>query len=207
MTFVVLVLCANAHAVGGGDVKIDSTNQNAEKADPLTPEERIQLDLLSIDQSPYKKKKQDVNTFVYPYKRSLGYRFGAVFDSDKLRDSELPVSIGATYMFFRRKIPRVEIYFNYFSDATAQVGATKRYMYHEPNHFRPFWSWGASLNIEPDERFATATNIDNYQATISAGMEDVLILAKSFRLELQIAAGLENQSAIVYLGSTWGMHP
>jgi len=208
MTFVVLSFCAVAKAVPGGEITIEvDTKTNSASNENSDAELSLQADLLAIDQSPFKKPKQQVKEFIYPYRRSFGYRIGALFDTERLRETELPLSLGGTYMFHRRKSPRLELSFNYFTDATAQLGIAHRYFFNEPNHLRPFWSYGVSLNIEPDERFATAANLDNYQGTISIGMEDVLVSSKSFRIELQLAAGLENQSAIVFLGSTWGLHP
>jgi len=189
----------------GGAIDLEDKPSRAENPES-TINEIFEQRLLAPDQSPLKKQHHFAKKFYYPYKKSLSVVAGLLLDIDRIKeDSETPLILGLAHMFESRKSPRWEAQLNFLSDSTAQIGVAQRYNFNEPHHFRGFLKYGLVLQINPDEKFATITNIDNYSAALSVGMEDVLRLPKSVRLELQALFGTETQAFIFYVGSSWGL--
>jgi hypothetical protein len=206
MTFVVLMNFCTAVAAPSVEGQLEDSGSALSTDEKAHQEGYKSLSpLISIDESPLKRKKVDPLTFFYPYKRSVTARTGLIIDPEELSEGSLPFLIGAAYMLYHRSTPRYEALFNFTTDSVAQLGLSRRHMLNEPNHFRGFWSYGAVVQMIPEERFATFANFDNYFASAAFGMEDVTEMPKSVRLEVQLLVGTVGQSAIFYVGSSWGL--
>ncbi|MEO0334913.1 MAG: hypothetical protein AAF202_00860 [Pseudomonadota bacterium] len=206
MTFVLLSLCAPSLAAPSVDGDLESSSSKSSPPEEMSRQRFETLGpVLSIDNSPLKKPKPDPLNFMYPYKRSITARTGLTLDPQELKEGKLPLLIGAAYMLFDKSPRRYEALFNFTTNSVAQLGLTRRHMVNEPNHYRGFWSYGAVVQMMPEERLATFANLQNYFAAASLGMEDVMNMPKSVRLEIQLLAGTAGQAAILYVGSSWGL--
>ncbi|NQZ01367.1 MAG: hypothetical protein HRT45_11955 [Bdellovibrionales bacterium] len=203
MTFVVFLIGQASFAAPSIDGSLEDSSPVANEKE--TANENLVSPLLSIDKSPLNKKKPNPLNFLYPYKRSVTARTGLIVDPDKLNDGSVPFLVGAAYMLYNKSRARYEALFNFTTESVAQLGLSRRHMINEPNHFRGFWSYGGVLQLMPEERFATFANFENYFASASIGMEDVTNMPKSVRLEIHVLVGAAGQSAILYVGSSWGL--
>ncbi len=158
----------------------------------------VQLDTLSV--SPPPELPEEVKkTHFYPYRQSLTARVG--FGLDNHRD--FPWIFGLMYMFKKFFSPRVEIGADGLSTGNGHVYFTLRHIFYERHYFRPFFRFGLNHEVNPDERLATFSRVNNYQLRGGVGMEDVLFLPASVRLELEALYGLKDNMIIFSFGYSY----
>jgi hypothetical protein len=156
-----------------------------------------------IVSEPLEVKSDDIQIY-YPYQQSMAPRLGVLIDPDLLRDRDLPLLVGITYMLPKRRAPRWEIGFDVVVDDGAHFSIGQRHIWGEPHSFRSYVKISALLAANAEEKLATITDIDNYFLKLSVGLEDVIKMPMSVRLETELVAGLERQYLIFSFGYSWG---
>lgn len=203
MTLVLLLSSTNLRAVPPEEADLFADEKQS-IAVPETQNVQEELDDKGIIVTAPPKASIAKNELIYPYKQTMSPRAGLILDPDQLKDGELPLLVGITYMWPRNKSPRWELGFDILLDGGAHVSIGKRFIWSEPHSFRPFLKLGGLLAAQAEEKLATVSDFDNYYATGSVGFEDVLKMPMSVRLEMQLVAGLENQFLIFNFGYSWG---
>ncbi len=141
-------------------------------------------------------------TYIYPYRQALTPRIGLVTSTD---DDEPDTSLlGILYLWPRYLPPQAEIGADFVNKRGGHINFSVRDIFFERGYFRPFWLWGITHEVVPEDRLATFVNIENYYFRVALGMEEVIVLPQSFRLELELLAGTRKQMAIVSAGCSWG---
>jgi hypothetical protein len=179
----------------------------SEKPSPPPPE-RDDLDENNLISAPTPPPPPDATrTYVYPYRQNLAVRFGGVFSTEKIDppdDNRFTYLMGVTYLWPRYSSPQAEL----GADIAVKLGGhlhfAVKHIWFERNHFRPFWLWGLTHEAVPDDRLGTFLNHENYYGRVAIGMEDVITLPKSVRLELDLLAGVEKQMLELIFGYSWG---
>lgn len=182
------------------DTKSNSTSD-------LNTDSRLDDNNLTVSQPPKTEKVEDshLRDLYYPYRQSMSPRLGLILDPSLIRDSgEFPFLFGISYMLPRTRSPQIEFSFDILTDSRGHFSAMLRRIFNERQSFRPYIKAGATLSANADEKLATASKLENYLLRASVGMEDVIELPMSVRIEFELALGTEEQIAIMNFGYSWG---
>ncbi len=139
----------------------------------------------------------------FPFRNSLAVRFGLLIDMDLARDGSVPYFLGFQYLFPRKQQPQFELGADIFSHSKGQINAGFRHSFYPYQYFRPYVKLGVSHQTNTNENLATFFSIKNYIAKFAIGLEDVLTLPKSVRIELEGGVGLESTALYMSLGYSW----
>jgi hypothetical protein len=146
--------------------------------------------------------KEASKTYVYPYRQALAPRLGMMGSTDE--ETQFTYLVGISYLWPRYASPQAELGADVVSKFGGHLNFGVKYILHERNYFRPYWLWGLTHEVVPDDRLATFLDTDNYYGRLGVGFEDVIELPKSVRLELELLAGLDRQMLLLCFGYSWG---
>lgn len=175
----------------------------AKPNDPKPDPDQPTLDDMNLMMAqPKEPPPKDLDkTYYYPFRQSLAPRFGAVFSTD--RDHRWSYLLGFSYLWPRYASPQAELGADIYAGQGGFLHFGVKTIYFERNYFRPFWVWGLSHQVIPEDRLTTFANIDNYLGRLSVGMEDVVDYPTSVRLELELLLGLKRQLVVLGFGYSW----
>lgn len=168
-----------------------------------SPIEEQKLSITEPDEEEKQENRKTLRSLYYPYKQSMSPRLGGVIDPDLVRDGEFPFLFGISYMLPRNRSPQVEFTFDLLTNSKAHLSAMLRRIFYERESFRPFVRAGVTLAADSDERLATFSNWENYLARASIGMEDVIEMPMSVRLEMEVLIGSRDQMLVFSFGYSW----
>ena len=96
--------------------------------------------------------------------------------------------------------PKWEVGAAWTTMSLGHVNVMRKHIYNEKGAFRPFYRYGITLKIDPDEELATASNIENYLLRVGIGLEDIIKPPRSVRMDLDMAAGEEDFWVMFHYG-------
>ena len=167
------------------------------------------------------KKEGRLETFIerfnrkdyyHAYRQNLYPHVGAVLalvdstEDDPDKNSEILNYLLGFYWELPKKLsPKWEVGAAWTSMSLGHLNIMRKHIYNEKGAFRPFYRYGITLKIDPDEELATASNSENYLLRVGVGLEDIIKPPRSVRLDLDIAAGQEDFWVIFHYGYSFAM--
>lgn len=187
---------------------VNSSNDTTSKEMTQPPAKELNLEsenlILTQPPPPPKIKK---NSHFYPYTQSVSPRLGTLVNLHEFREdmgSSFKMLYGFSYLFPRNHSPQLEVGADIIESLNGQFHIAKRWIINERYSFRPYYKLGATVVALGREGLATFTNIDNYLAKASLGLEDYYKEPMSLRWELEVGGGLEYFFLYLTFGYSWG---
>lgn len=203
ITFVwILFLPQNLWSAPGTEVEVFK-NENIESHHIEQMEDKIDQKSVSVGKIINEQPRESKKTYFFPYKQSMSPQLGILLNAEKLKDGDLPLLIGIQYLIPRHRPPQWEAAFSISTDGEAYISLGLRKIENPRRYFRPYGKLSGTLVADADERFATITDINNYFIKGTVGIEDVVKIPMSIRLEAELAVGLESQFALLNIGYSW----
>lgn len=173
---------------------------NKTEKPPANAEELNEYNLLESPPDP-KDKSQQGYPYFFPYRQSLTPRFGIQNSAED--NPTWTYLVGISYLWPRYASPQAEIGADVVVGIGGHLHFSVRHILYDRNFFRPYFSWGATHEVIPDDGMATFTNFDNYYARGSVGFENVVKLPRSVRVELEALVGLKKYMLVLSYGYSW----
>ncbi|MGE0762726.1 MAG: hypothetical protein AB7N80_05560 [Bdellovibrionales bacterium] len=204
LTLVLTLLATNALATTPDKTEAPLSKPGHVTPPPPAPGDGRELDEYNLLSTPpaLPLPPEARETHYYPFRQALSPRLGAVITNDE--DHQFEYLLGISYLWPRYRQPQAELGVDLLSGLGGHLNFGVRHIFFERNYFRPYFLWGLTHEVVPEDRLATITNIDNYYLRIAVGMEDTLELPKSVRLELEGQLGIDKYLLLLCLGYTWG---
>lgn len=177
-------------------------------------EEPTLLDNTSITEVP--PSKQQFQEFVqafnrrdyyHSYRQSIYAHLGAVIAVQDSTDYDHLMSLSAGFMWQPNKqfSPMWEYGATWTYMGLGHIVAVRKHVYNEKGAFRPFYKYGVTLKIDPDEQGANLADFKNYLARVGIGLENILKPPRSVRMDLDLAVGQEDIWILFQYGYAWGL--
>ena len=184
--------------------------------DKVSSEEEVVVDPAVLEHTvvtPAEKQSQieefsrqySKSDYFHIYRRAITLRAGAVYgfkDSSDDEDSTNAV-FGFSFLVPRKKSPQVEVGVDLSAVGHGHFTVMSRRIYNERGAFRPFYRLGVMHKLDPDDRFASFSDFENYLARFGFGFEDTLRPASSYRIEVEMAAGPEDVLGFLTVGKVF----
>lgn len=197
--FLFLIKMAPAHA-NTHEYSPDSVNSNSS---PTQTYDKIKENQLTIANPPNLKTNNDFTNEIYTYTQSLSTRIGFLYDI-KSNDPFSYAILGATYMFPQNKSPQHEIGADIITNGKGFLHWGKKFIHKERSFFRYYYKYGLNHYLVPSDGLASFVNYKNYLLLLNAGLESVISLPTSYRLDATLSVGTNYIFLSLYLGLTWG---
>jgi len=139
----------------------------------------------------------------YPYQSSISPRIGGIYFSKPLTGGNIQSFLGFNYMFDSPTTRHMEMGADLISGALGIFHAAYRWMYSPNSANRKFVKAGISLIIEPSNELSNFLIPENYQVRVAAGMEWLLLMPMSLRLDLEMAFALSGLQGTLVMGYSW----
>lgn len=143
--------------------------------------------------------------YFHVYKKAITLRIGAVFGfEDSSDDEDLTNAIlGFSFLLPREKSPQIEVGADLSTVGHGHFTVMKRKIFSERSSFRPFYRYGLMHKLDPDDRFASFSDYENYLGRVGLGFEDSRRMARSTRIEVELAVGTKDFLGFVSIGRVY----
>ena len=157
------------------------------------------MSITKIEESNTPEKK----ILYYPYLQSMTPRMGLLLNPKDLLN--INFLIGALYMFPSQSSPHIEVGFEITTLGHGYTHVTRRHIINERRYFRAFYKYGVALLLDPEKNITNVVELQNYQFRGGIGIEDVLKIPMSVRLEIEVLYGTAGLLTLASLGYSWGL--
>jgi hypothetical protein len=172
----------------------------------------FKLNNFSITQPEKKSKFENYvrsfskSDYYHSYHQSIYVFAGLILPFVDSTDDEdlLNYSLGVSYDFKSRNSPKWEAEAIWTTLSVGQLSAMRKHIYNEKASFRPFYRYGVTYKVVPEEKMASAGNFENFLFRVGVGFEDIQKPPKSLRFGIDAAIGVEDIWVMANLGYAWG---
>ena len=149
------------------------------------------------------KEKREISYF-YPYNQSFSLRLIFLADLKKFKgDLDIPYGLGMAYLVSRKRQPQWEVGLDLFSNSVGYIHGGLRWVSFSDNYFRPYYKLGLAHSWQVNEKLVSLINWKNYFFKAAVGLEDVIKLPISIRLEIELGVGVKERFVLLSLGYSW----
>ncbi len=207
MTLVLALLLSRSAsaAVAAPEPNLDNKTQIDQEQLQKAPPEILQ----TIDITPVvKSSRRDEGVFesseyFYPFRKAISPRMGAVYNTNAINaDLGALYLVGFQYLFQTKSGKFYELGADVFTRGTGRLHAARRWNLTRTKT-RPYLKGGIGWVIDPDQGLTAIIRYQNLQGRAAVGFEHLVASPLSFRAEIEVAAGIEEQEGIFSLGYSW----
>jgi hypothetical protein len=201
-TFVVLaalLISSNARsAKGSPQPNMDDTPEDATSRPSTDPILNQTIDIGKPPPAPSLENRAE-REFFYQYRSSITARVGLALINSAVTNGGAQTIAGAEYAF---TTPAMKIYeggADIIGDGTGNLHFSRKIVYSR-SEFRPYIKVGAGLLVNPSDGLVTFIKYQNYQIRAAMGLEELLRIPRSMRLELEGTLGGNTTQASITAG-------
>lgn len=191
----------SASAAPKTDAPLLSTSEDQQPGESQTQS----LEGVSITEPPPAKAKtiHASTEIFFPYQSSVSPRAGVGTHTRRPSDSPYFYFVGLNLMFDSPTSRHVEVGVDLTSESHGLLHLAYKWVYNHNSSFRPFLKIGPSIVLNPSEQLGTFLKPENYQARIGGGIEKLLKVPMSIRIDLEAALGSGRADFASGLGYSW----
>ena len=119
-------------------------------------------------------------------------------------EDDFHYSLGASYEYLTGDSKSWEAEAMWTTYSLGGLSAFRKRIFNEKGSFRPFYRWGLTYKVVPEENLASATNFENFLIRIGIGFADMIKPPKSMRFDVDVAVGSEDTWIMAFFAYEWG---
>jgi hypothetical protein len=208
---ILTLVCVEAAGAPHGDAPrpedIEAEAPAGETESPLI------LDNTSITVPPTRSRFEEYmqkfnrRDYYHSFRQSIYVHLGAIVALENSTDYDHLMALSSGFMWQPRKqfSPKWEVGAAWSMMGVGQIVGMRKHIYNEKAAFRPFYKYGVTLKIDPDEQSANVSDFENYMLRAGVGLESILKPPRSVRLDLDVALGQDDLWILFQYGYAWGL--
>ncbi len=145
--------------------------------------------------------------YFYNHREALTLHSGMIFGfRDSSGDPDLINGmIGVSYLLPWNRMPKTEVGADLSLVGNGHLTVMQRKIFNYQGSFRPYYRYGLMLIGDPHHKLAGISDWEKYLGRAGVGFEDIRKPSQSFRIELEVAAGMKDLLGIFSIGYVWGL--
>jgi hypothetical protein len=143
--------------------------------------------------------------YFHNYRKAITLRAGAVFGfEDSSDDEDLTNALfGFSFLVPRKRSPQLEVGADLSTVGHGHFTFMSRHIFNERSSFRPYYRYGVMHKLDPDDKFASFSDWENYLGRFGFGFENSTRRSRSWRIEVELAAGGKDILGFLTLGHVY----
>ncbi|MCH2532929.1 MAG: hypothetical protein MK008_00635 [Bdellovibrionales bacterium] len=121
---------------------------------------------------------------IFLYDQSMSPRLILSFDLKDL--TNIDYGFGINYMFASQSSKHIEIGADFLTKDIGFFRVGQKNIFYKKQSFRPFIKYGVALSTHAGEQLAGIVNYENYFLNFTVGLEDLLKIPMSVRIETEV---------------------
>lgn len=152
---------------------------------------------LSAPPKPVKTTKD-----AYRYTQAISTRLAYLLDTGD--DNDTDAVMGIKYLPESHDLTRWEFGVDVRFDYLGLIHASRRRTLNPTDYLRPFFSYGASMQLGENGAFTDFLELETYLVHGVVGLEDLVSERGSIRVEGEALIGTKNKIFLISAGYSWG---
>ncbi len=173
----------------------------------VSPETLDALSVTPVKPSSFEEYSRQFSRadYFHIYKKAITVRAGAVFGFEDSSDDEdlTNALLGFSFLLPRKRSPQVEVGADLSTVGHGHLTLMSRHIFNERSSFRPYYRYGLMHKLDPDNKFASFSDWENYLARFGFGFENSTRRARSWRIEVEVAAGMDDILGFLTIGHVY----
>lgn len=178
--FLTLVVFSLVSYASKDDLIIDTKDLNINQSEDITPSDASRMFL---------------------YDQSMSPRLILSFDLKDL--TQVDYGFGFNYMFPSQSSKHIEIGADLLTKDLGFIRVGRKHIYYQKQHFRPYIKYGVGISSNASQQMAALVNYKNYYLNFTVGIEDVLKIPMSVRMETEVFYSAQSSYWFNVLSYSW----
>lgn len=149
----------------------------------FTQQEDLIIDTKDLNLNASEELTASEGSRIFLYDQSMSPRLILAFDLSEL--TNIDYGFGINYMFASKTSKHIEIGADFLTKDIGFFRIGQKDIFYKKQTFRPFIKYGVALSTNANEQLAGIVNYENYFLNFSLGLEDLLKIPMSVRVETE----------------------